>query len=234
MTPARRIPVRLWFVVGALALAVGAAVLLRDVLGVEWSTGSVRELVRGFGVWGPLVLVGLLTFRFFILIPSQILLTAGGVLFGVLAGTLYGALGLTLAAVVKYGIVRWTGVEALRAQLPARFRGAAALSRSRTGATALALVSCYPVGPIGFVHLVAATTGMALLVFTTAIGAGSLVRAATFAYFGSTLLEGERVLLGSALILVVAGLPLLHPRSRGWIRQSFLREKPTGDGASGG
>lgn len=223
MPASPRISARLWLVLAAFTVAVGAAFVLRDAAGLEWSARSVRETVDGFGLWAPLVLVAMLTFRFALLIPSQLLLIAGGLLFGVLAGTLYGALGLTLAAVVQYGLVQWTGVETLRAQLPARFQGALRLSRSRAGTLALSVVSGYPVGPIGLVHLVAATTGIALGTFAAAIAAGSLVRAATFAYFGSTLLEGSRILIGSGVVLLAAALPLAHPRSRGWLRDSFLR-----------
>jgi hypothetical protein len=50
------------------------------------------------------------------------------------------------------------------------------------------------------------------------------VRAGTFAFFGSTLIEGDRILVGTAVVLVAAGLPLLHPRTRAWLRQSFLRD----------
>jgi uncharacterized membrane protein YdjX (TVP38/TMEM64 family) len=156
MSAPHRVPRRLWIVLGVGVCCIAVAALLRDAAGIEWSAASVRARVEDFGVWAPLVLIALLALRFALLIPSQVLLAAGGLLFGALAGALYGAVGLTLAAVIKYGLVQWTGVDALRAQLPARFAGMIALSRSRTGVGALAVVSAYPVGPIGFVHLAAA------------------------------------------------------------------------------
>ena len=56
-------------------------------LGIEWDPSSVRELVAGLGAWGPVLFVGLLTFRQILLIPSQILLVAGGLCFGIFQGT---------------------------------------------------------------------------------------------------------------------------------------------------
>lgn len=208
--------------VGALVLlAVLGAFFLRDALGIEWSASSVRELVASAGSLGPVLFIGVVAFRFLVMIPGPILLAAAGLCFGAPLGSVYGAIGLTLAGLVNYYLVHWVGAEGLRERLPRRFQGAVALGRSRAGAAALTLVSGYPAGPIPAVQIGAAVTGMALGTFTLAVGAGSLVRAGTYSYFGSALAEGEGLLLASAVLVAAFAIPLAIPRTRAWLRQAF-------------
>lgn len=198
-----------------------AASFLRDAIGIEWSASSVRQIVHESGIWAPILLIAMLAFRFALLIPSQILLAAAGLLFGTVTGTLYGAIGLVAGALVQFAIARGAGSEAVTSRLPPRFDGALALARSRAGVGALTILSGYPVGPITAFHLGAALTGMALLPFLGAVAVGSLVRAGTYAFFGSSLVAGPRALIALAVLAGVAGLPLLHPKTRGWLRQVF-------------
>lgn len=203
-----------------LLLLLGSS-LLRDAMGVEWSADSVRETVRNSGVWAPLLLISMLAFRFLLLIPSQILLAAGGLLFGTVSGTLYGTLGLLCGGLVQFAIARGAGADAVTSRLPPRFDGALALARSRAGVGALTILSGYPVGPITAFHLGAALTGMAIVPFIGAVAIGSFVRAGTYAFFGSSLVAGNRALIALVVLAVVAGLPLLHPKTRSWLRQVF-------------
>ena len=203
-----------------LVLLLGGSVL-REALGIEWSAASVRETVKDSGPWAPALLIGMLAFRFLLLIPSQILLAAGGLLFGTLSGTLYGAIGLLCGGLVQFAIARGAGADAVSSMLPPRFDGALALARSRAGVGALAVLSGYPVGPTTAFHLGAALTGMSILPFIFAVAVGSFVRAGTYAFFGSSLVAGPRALIAVLVLCAVAGLPLLHPKTRGWLRQVF-------------
>jgi uncharacterized membrane protein YdjX (TVP38/TMEM64 family) len=208
---------------GAVALAVvlvGAGVWLRNLLGLELAPETLRRQVEAMGALAPLLFVAALTLRFVLLIPSAVLLTVGGACFGVALGTVYGALGLTLMGLLQFALVQLAGADALRARVPARFMGALRAARSWRGAATLAVVSAYPVGPQTPVQLAAALAGMSLLTFLASVGAGAMLRAGLFAWFGSALIEGERALLAAGLIGAVVALPFLHPRSRrvvaGW------------------
>jgi len=200
-------------------LAAGLA--LRNALGLELAPESLRRQVESMGALAPFLFVTALALRFVLLIPSAVLLTVGGACFGAALGTLYGALGLTLMGLLQFGLVQLAGADALRARVPARFEAALRAARSWRGAATLAVVSAYPVGPQTPAQLAAALAGMSLLTFLASVGAGGFLRAGLFAWFGSTLLEGERVLLAAGLIGAVVALPFLHPRSRravrGWL-----------------
>ena len=125
--------------------------------------------------------------------------------------------------------VQLAGAEALRERVPARFRGALHAAHSWRGAATLAVVSAYPVGPQTPVQLAAALAGMGLVTFLASVGAGAMLRAGLFPWFGSALLEGERGLLAGGLIGAVIALPFVHPRSRCFVLGFFTRRDVTAD-----
>ncbi len=206
-------------VLAAFGALIAMAAVARDSLGIEWNAESIRDAVRGYGVWGPLAFVGLMGFRYFLLVPSQFMLIAGGLVFGATAGTLYGALGLMVSGVTAFALARWVGRESVLANVPESMRWAFAAAGSRAGAAVVAVGTGWPVGPIGAFHAGAGLTAMSVPAFLLALAAGALVRAAVYAYFGSALIEGDRTLLIAGIALFgLAAAPLVHPRSRAWIK----------------
>ena len=204
--------------VGAIALiALGRVGASR--LGIEWNPGSVREVVDGLGVWGPVLFVGLVTFRQVILIPSQILLVAGGLCFGIGAGTVYGALGLVLSGTLLFLLARYVGKEAMLARIPDELKPVLDAAGRRAGPALIAVGTGYPVGPLSAYHAGAGLTTMSLLAFVLAVALGGLVRGLVYTYFGNALTEGmgKPLLLAGLLLLVAASLPLASPKARAWI-----------------
>jgi uncharacterized membrane protein YdjX (TVP38/TMEM64 family) len=203
-----------WLLLAYLVLLLVVSALVRDSLDIEWNADSVRELVAEAGIWGPLILVGMMTFRFAFMIPSPILLTAAGICFGFALGTLYGGLGLLLSALFKLLVAQAAGRQMLLEQLPPRVRQRLAMADSGVGVGVIAVATSYPVGPAGLLHIAAILSGMSVLPFALAVGAGSLVRAGTFSLFGDALVEGEGLLTATAVLAAVMGIPLLVPRWR--------------------
>ncbi len=221
---------RRWRLLGVLILFVVGGGLLRDALGIEWSTDGIRTLVADAGIWAPITFVALLVFRILLVIPSVILLPAGGLLFGVVEGSIYGTIGLTLSALLNYGLVQWAGPKAFEARISPRFRGVLEIARSRAGAGAVAVISAYPFGPITVTHLGAAIAGMSFVTFLVAVALGSIIRSATFSLFGASLVESDRLVWATLVMAGALFIPLLVPRSRAWLRQSF--STPSDDGES--
>ena len=213
---------------GVLGVLLVGAFLIRRALGIEWSASSVREAVAGFGAWGPVVFILLMGLRTFLFVPSQILLVAGGLCFGALAGSLYGAVGIVVSGSLAFAVARWVGREAVLANVPPRLRWAFSAASSRAGAAVVFVGTGYPVGPVTAFHAGAGLTAMAIPVFVGALAAGGLVRAGTYAWFGSALVEGDTsVLVAAALALAaLASLPLVHPRGRAWLRRTFAPHEP--------
>lgn len=223
---------RIHVVVLAVAVAVAIAfTLLRRQLGLDFDPESMQTAVAGMGVWAPLVYVGIVAFRVPLGLPSQLVLVGGGLVFGTLSGTVYGALGLLVSAVFLFFAARYSGREAVVSRLPDRMRPVFDLACTRVGAFVLALGTGYPFGPITMYHLIAGVTGMGFLVFVLAVASGALVRSATFTFFGSRLLSGELggLLEATAVLAAAVVVPLLFPRSRGWLLQALGR-KPVQSG----
>lgn len=209
-----------WLPLLLILAALAAAATVRNVLGVEWSTASVRDVVLGYGLWAPLVFVLLLGFRQVILIPSQILLVAAGLVFGTAWGTLFGALGIILSGLLTYGLARWLGRDAIRARIPETLHWALDLGDRPAAGALLALGTAYPVGPVTAYHAGAGMTAMGAGLFTMGLAVGATARAALFTYVGSSLAEegNQQLLLACSVLLLVVVLPALHPRTRAWVR----------------
>jgi uncharacterized membrane protein YdjX (TVP38/TMEM64 family) len=210
------------------AVLVAGFLLMRRALGLEFDPESVEATVAAMGVWGPLVYVGIVAFRVPLGLPSQLVLVGGGIVFGTLFGTLYGAAGLLASGVALFLIARYTGREVIESRIPGRLRPIFELAATRAGALSLAVVTAYPFGgPITVYNLFAGVTGMAFAAFVLAVGAGSLVRSATFTYFGSSIRAGEigGILQGSAVLAAAVIVPLLFPRSRAWLLRALGRAR---------
>ena len=225
----RRSAARAALGLAVLGAALGGALWARDALGLEWSVASVRGVVEGLGFWGPVGFVLLVALRSPLLLPSQLVLTVAGLCFGAVEGAVYGGTGLLLSGLFAFSIARWLGAEMLRERVPGGLRRTLETGGRRGGPALLALASAYPVGPITLVHAAAAVTGMGFATFVVAAGAGSLARAALYAYFGNSLIEGRVAHAGVALaLLALCLLPLAHPRVRHWLRAQ-LRAEPAAE-----
>jgi uncharacterized membrane protein YdjX (TVP38/TMEM64 family) len=199
---------------------------LRRSLGVGFHPESLRDAVERMGLWAPLIFVGIVAFRVPLLVPSYLALSVGGAIFGVLAGTLYGALGLLLTGLGAFTTARWSGSDALLTRLPVRYAGVVEVARSRLGALFVALATAHPLTPsLTALHMFAGITGMALPLFFVAAAFGCLVRAGLYAYFGRALVKGELhgVLQAGGLLVVAALLPLASPAFRAWLLQGKER-----------
>ena len=216
---------KLFAVLVVAAVVVVAFALLRRSMGLEFDPESLRAGVGALGVWAPLAYVGVVAFRVPLGLPSQIVLVGGGLLFGTRAGTLYGAVGLALSAVLLFLSARWAGRETLERRLPDSMRPLLEVAGSRVGAVFIGVGTGYPLGPITMYHLLAGVTGMAVSTFVVAATLGSVVRSATFTYFGSSLLAGDAtgLLKAAGLLLFVLLVPLLVPGSRSWLMQTIWR-----------
>ncbi len=201
-----------------LALVVGAVVLgrvARQEAGIEVSAESIQTWVSSLGWQAPALYVGLVTFRIFLLLPSWVVLSAGGLVFGAFLGTLLGGLGVLLSAVMGYGLARGIGRDWVRPRIQARLERHGQ-SLERVGPLLVGLVTAHPMGPMTAFHWAAGFATVPLLGFLVAVLLGGPTRALIYSFFGSTLLEpgsGE-FYLATTILVVVALLPLAHPGIR--------------------
>lgn len=223
-----------WMLLAALlAVLVVLSVIIRERLDLDWSVASVRDFIAGLGPWGPIAFIGVLTFRFLFLIPTELLLIAAGVLFGVLLGTWYASLGLLGSGILKIILVRIIGRRAILAQVPSRVRAfVEGAAQKRLSAWALFGGCAYPFLPKHFFQLAAILSNMDMRAYLGAVYVGGGVQAAVFASLGHAVMSGAGIAASAVVLLAALLLPMAYPPTRRWLLAPFTT--PTSHSAASG
>ncbi len=210
---------------------IAAAQVVRRQAGIEWSTDSIRQAVGGFGLLAPVGYILLVVFRQAMALPSVVVLTSAGLLFGMPLGTLLGGLGITLNGLALFVAARLLGRDWVLPRIHSRFPDFE--QRATTaGPLLIAFMTGHPMGIITPFHLAAGITGISWTSFLLAVGPASLFRAGCYSFLGANLLEpGSPGLWIASGVLVVAALaPLAHAGLRARIlKRTVLPEKPAED-----
>ena len=185
------------------------------------SVESLRKWVDGAGWTAPVLYLAVLAVRPFLLLPTFIVLPAGGACFGLAAGTLLGAVGVTLSALLQFALARGFGRETVRR----RFGESLGKVRQRietAGPLVVAFVTAHPTGPMTAFHWGAGLASVSLVSFTAAVAVGAMTRAFLYSFFGASLAEPDSPLLylAAALLLAFFLLPVVH---RGFRERLFGR-----------
>ncbi len=195
---------------------------VRESLGIEFSTQSVRDWVVSLGWSAPWIFLLLVAFRHFLVLPSAVILPVGGVLFGAGVGTLLGAGGVFATALIHFGIGRGIArgvfsperLERL-ARRQARFE--------RAGPAILCLVTAHPLGPMTPFHWGAGFSSLRFVSFVLAVATGALLRSFCLSFFGASLLDAGQdagtgqIWWASAVVVGAVLLPFASPRLRKWL-----------------
>ncbi len=144
-------------------------------------------------------------------IPSSLVSTAAGALFGWLQGACISWVGMTLGGIIAWVIGRWVGRSGLR-----RFVGEAELARAerlavRYGAAAIILARPVPVLAEASV-LLAASCGMSLARFLVHCALANAGIALVYAVVGAFAMDVSSFLLAFAGAIVLPGIGLLVAR----------------------
>ncbi|MFB6294193.1 MAG: TVP38/TMEM64 family protein [Candidatus Nanohaloarchaea archaeon] len=88
----------LYTAAGIAALLV-TTVLLREHLAVLYDPVALQQAIQGFGIWGPLTVIGLQAAQVIIApIPGPLVMLSAGFAYGLFWGSLYGFIGLTIGS----------------------------------------------------------------------------------------------------------------------------------------
>jgi len=206
------LPLALAALVVALILA---SISLRGELGIEFAPESLHAYFLGLGPLAPMIFVGIMSFRSLLLLPSLLVLTVGGVVFGGPLGTALGALGITISGSMMFFVARGIGRDWVRRQLPERFRGLEQ-KLGAAGPVVIGLTTAHPMGPMSPFHWAAGVSSIRAGRFLVALTLAALARAGACSYFGASLTDiGSRdFYLSTAILLAAVVLPMLHPGLR--------------------
>lgn len=197
-----------------LALFLGGR-CVRTRFGLEFSAASVLTWLETLGWYGPLIFIGLVGFRTFVFLPSAVVLSAGGLLFGALGGTVLGSVGVILSGLVLFGMTRMLGHD----WLPGRIRVAAERLDRRTGRAgplALGAATAHPLGPMAAIHAAAGLSAMTFGSFLVPVILGAPIRAFGYSLFGMSLADigSWQFHVATGVLLGLIVIPLAHPALR--------------------
>lgn len=197
------------------ALGLAAGWWLHFESGLTQEPETLRERLGELGAVAPLVFSLMVAFRFLLLLPSFVVLAAGGVLFGALWGAVWGTVGGALGAVLTFFVARSLGRDAVLRRL----RGPQArIDRylAARGPVWLAAYCAFPATPLTPAFLGAGLTSMRLLPFAVASTLGMLPRTIVYSAVGDSVFELDWRRLAGVLAIVAVALLLAAPARR-WL-----------------
>lgn len=213
-----------------IALLVAITQRVRSELGIEWSQESIQATVKRLGVWAPLGFLALVMVRQFMALPSILVLTTAGLLFGAPLGTLLGGIGMTLNAIVLFTTARMMGRDWVLPRLQARWPDFEERAKS-TGPLVIAFMTGHPMGALTPFHFAAGITRISFPIFLVAVLPAALFRAACYSFLGANLMEpsSPRFWVATGLLLLVSVLPLAHPGLRARLLRRPQSDSPAVD-----
>jgi len=216
-------------IVAVVAVAIAAGLYARTAIGVEFSSESIQAWVKSLGWKGPASYVVLVAFRHFLLLPSMLVLSAGGVVFGAGLGSLLGAIGISVTGLVEFGVVRGLRPESLLNRLGEPVRRFSRIIE-KAGAWVVLVATGHPASPMSAFHCGAGLTSMPVVTFSIALVIGALLRAFAYAFFGSTLLSpgSPRFYVAALVLLLAFVVPLAHPAVRRRVLEASISAGTTG------
>jgi uncharacterized membrane protein YdjX (TVP38/TMEM64 family) len=188
---------------------------VRDEMNLDFTPSGIQSSLQGFvaglGFKGPLIYIVVVVFRSFLLLPSLVVLTVGGLVFGAAFGTLLGGLGIALSATFNFALARGVGREWIQRRYGERLRGFEERISS-AGPALVGLATAHPMGPLSPSHIGAGLASVEWLPFVTVVLIAGPVRAFICSFFGANLPEptSPPFLAATALMVAVVFLPLAH------------------------
>ena len=209
------------YVSGFLVLAFLVGSTAQEQLGISFSVEGLeafRQWVQSLGWWGPVVFILLVIFRLFIGLSSHVILTLGGLAFGVTGGIVWGSLGLMASAMVLFFLARQLGADWVQRRFGDQYT--AMLDRiQKVGAAAIFAISAHPIGLLTPAHLAAGLVGLSTGPFALAVVLAAPIRSAPYAFLGTAVLDLTltQSLIITVILIMVFVLPLLSPKVREWV-----------------
>ena len=204
--------------IGAFITLLMAGRLFADYFGIQLTLDSVhdfRDWIDSIGWWGPLAYVVLLVIRLFLGLSTHVVLTLGGVAFGLTEAIIWGGAGLTLSGVVQYALGYHLGSNWVTKRLGDKNERLHRIL-ARSGVPALFLMTVHPLGPQSPMTIVAGTVQFPFTKFVVTVMLASPIRASIYAVLGGAVLELDLWLIAQITVgcVVMMILPFLHRKTR--------------------
>jgi uncharacterized membrane protein YdjX (TVP38/TMEM64 family) len=179
-----------------------------------------RQLVGAYGMWGPVIYLGLWLLATGMYMPVTPLVLAGGVLFGSVWGEIYVLIGATAGATLTFLIARYLARDWVAGKLAGTRLMALDEQVARQGWKIVALSRVIPIFPFPLVNSAFGLTRISLTIFAVATFIGLFPVTMAYVYFSDNLfdlLQGKlswQVILGVLLVALVAITSIVYKNLR--------------------
>jgi uncharacterized membrane protein YdjX (TVP38/TMEM64 family) len=197
-------------------LVVTDAPLVRFLVRLYQDKHFLKETVRSWGVWAPLVFIAIQALQVIISpIPGEITGPVGGALFGTLWGVIYSTIGLTFGTLVCFALGRLWGEPLIRPWLSEHHWEKMNFILEAEGAIICFILYLIPGFPKDIISYLFGMSPMPFWVFALVSTVGRLPGTWISSYFGAHVGE-QQYIYAIAFIAIIAAvcLPLYYYRER--------------------
>jgi uncharacterized membrane protein YdjX (TVP38/TMEM64 family) len=199
---------------GILKIAAGAIAIVALIVVARWLGAGdllhrLLEWISSLGAIAPLVFIAAYIAACVLFIPGSIMTIGGGVLFGVVRGSIYVSIGATIGATAAFLIGRYFARDWVAAKLAGNPTfGAIDAAVGREGWKIVALTRLSPIFPFNLLNYAYGLTGVSLRDHFLASWIGMLPGVVMYTYIGS--LVGDLTRIGAASRTRPAGYWILN------------------------
>jgi uncharacterized membrane protein YdjX (TVP38/TMEM64 family) len=201
------------------------APLVRYLVRLYQDKHFLKDTVRSWGVWAPLVFIAIQALQVIISpIPGEITGPVGGMLFGTLLGVIYSTIGLTAGTLICFALGRWWGEPLIRPWLSEHHWEKMNFIIEAEGAIICFILYLIPGFPKDIISYLFGMSPMPFWVFAVVSTVGRLPGTWISSYFGAHVGD-QQYIYAIAFIAIITALclPLYHYRER--ILSRFRRRK---------
>ena len=172
--------------------------VLASVGGLTWlfaqvEPAQVQQFVAGFGPWAPAAYMGLFALLPAVFFPVAVLALAGGLLFGLWAGSIYTFLGAMINCTVMFFLARTVGyrkVKALvEAKLSEKWQERLNAAAGREGFLLLIILRLIPAVPYNLINYAFGLTRMGYLAYLLGSAIGIIPGTLVFINIGDKAMD---------------------------------------------
>ncbi|MCS6813109.1 MAG: TVP38/TMEM64 family protein [Cyanobacteria bacterium] len=189
----------LWLKLIGLACVVAVLIVAIKVLDLQALFQTMLAWVEGLGAWGPIAFIAIYSMATIMFVPGSLLTLGGGILFGVVWGSVYVFIAATTGATLAFLISRYLVRDWVAKQIAGNVKFAAIdQAIAREGFKVVVLTRLSPLFPFSLLNYAFGITNVSLSDYV--LGSISMIPGTfLYVYIGSLL--GDLATLGTAINL---------------------------------
>lgn len=184
---------------------------------------GMKEYLAGFGVWGPIVSMGLMVIQALAApLPAFVITFANAWIWGWLFGAVISWTGAMFGAAICYYLARWFGRPLVEKMVGGKTLDLTDKFFGRYGKYAVIIARLIPVVPFDPISYAAGLTNMSLGNFLFATGIGQLPATIVYSFLGENISSGAKygfMVFSSVVALLILSLILKKRMEKGLLEE---------------